>query len=110
MRSAKGVLLAGVLASTVLAGQGVQAKRSAPKEVAPVVVEGVRYTVPHFGAFRGRSQNGGYVDAEEAKTGKPIWSRMIYRVQYDPKREKDVQDVFITEIKVEGGHLLIKTE
>ena len=35
---------------------------------------------------------------------------MIYRIQYDPKREKDVQDVFIARIKLSRGHLLVTTE
>jgi len=96
--------------AAVLMGAGAEAKRVAPKEVAPLVVDGVRYKVPHFGAFRGRFQNGGYVDAEDAKTRKLIWSRMVYRVQYDVNREKDVQDVFISEIKVTGGRLVVKTE
>jgi len=96
--------------AAVLMGAGADAKRVAPKEVARLVVDGVRYKVPHFGAFRGRSQNGGYVDAEDAKTRKLIWSRMVYRVQYDVNREKDVQDVFISEIKVTGGRLVVKTE
>ena len=96
--------------ATVVMGARAEAKRVAPKEVAPLVVDGIRYVVPHFGAFRGRSQNGGYVDAEDAKTRKLIWSRMVYRVQYDVNREKDVQDVFITEMKVRGARLLVKTE
>jgi hypothetical protein len=96
--------------AALLMGAGADAKRVAPREVAPLVVDGVRYKVPHFGAFRGRSQNGGYVDAEDAKTRKLIWSRMVYRVQYDVNRERDVQDVFISEIKVTGGRLVVKTE
>ena len=94
-----------------LAGAGaVEAKRLAPKEVTPVVANGIRYTVPHFGAFHDKPQNGGYVEAWDVKTEKLIWDRMVYRVRYQANREKDVQDDFITQIKVRGGHLLVRTE
>lgn len=110
MKARKGTLLVGIIAAAVLTGADAEGKRLAPKAAAPVVADGVRYTAPPFGAFRGRSQNGGYVDAEDVRSGKLIWSRMIYRVQYEPNLEKDVQDVFITRIKVKRGRLFVTTE
>ncbi len=110
MKADIGVLFGGILAAAVLTGTVAEGKRLAPKEVVPVVADGVQYTVPHFGAFHGRSQNGGYVDAKDVKTRRLIWSRMIYRVQYDLNQARDGQDVFITKIKVKRGRLLVKTE
>jgi hypothetical protein len=100
-----------VLTLGMLTGaSAIKAKRLGPKEVGPVVANGVRYKVPHFGAFHDKPQNGGYVQAWDVKTGKLIWDRMVYRVRYEVNREKDVQDDFITRIKVRRGHLLVKTE
>lgn len=100
-----------VIALGLLAG-GTEtlAKRSAPKEVAPVVANGVRYQVLHFGALHGKGQNGGYVQAWDVKTGKLLWDRMVYRVRYDANLEKDVQDDFISRIAVKYGHLKVTTE
>jgi hypothetical protein len=99
------------LASGVIAiGGDAEAKRVAPKEVPSVVAGGIRYKVPHFGALHDKSQNGGYVQAWDVKTGKLLWDRMVYRVRYDLNLEKDVQDDFISGIRIKGGHLIVKTE
>jgi hypothetical protein len=104
----RGVLL-GVFSGMVLAGT-VQAKRAAPDDVPPVTAGGVQYRVPHFGAFHGQAQNGGYVQAWDVKSKRMLWDRVVYRIRYDPRLEKDVQDVFITEIQVHGERLLVKNE
>jgi outer membrane protein assembly factor BamB len=106
----KRALVAAFSLFATLSSPGIEAKRSSPKEVKPVVAAGVRYRVEHFGVKLGRPQNGGYVDAENVKTGKLLWSRMVYRVRYDTNLEKDAQDVFIIEIKLVHGRLLVKTE
>src|SRR5262249_32297965 len=85
-------------------------KRSAPKDVPAIVDRGIRYTVPHFGALHGKDQNGGYVQAWDVATGKLRWDRIIYRVPNDSKREGDMQDVFITELRLHGSKLLIRNE
>lgn len=100
-----------VLASAVVASGGeALAKRVPPKAVAAVVANGIRYEVPHFGALHGKSQNGGYVQAWDVKTGKLLWDRMVYRVRYDESLEKDAQDDFISRISVRKGHLRVATE
>jgi hypothetical protein len=108
---AGGRIFGAILVLGVNAGAGTaEAKRVPPKEVAPVVVGGVRYEVPHFGALHEKSQNGGYVQAWGVKTRKLLWDRMVYRIRYDENLERDVQDDFITAIRVKDGHLLVKTE
>jgi len=100
---------AGLLAVMALgAPQVTHAKRRSPPEITPVVKGKVRYVVPHFGALHGKEQNGGYVQAWEASSGKLLWDRMIYRVVYDPKLERDAQDVFIARISVDGGTLRVE--
>ena len=86
------------------------AKRAVPKEVTPVIFEGVKYTAPPWGSARKRKQNGGYIEATNVETDKLLWELRIYEVKYDPKLEGDVQDVFITSLKIVGGNLEIGNE
>jgi hypothetical protein len=110
MTTWKRLVFFGFLAGTTLAGTDVQARRRAPKEVAPVAAAGIKYKVPHFGAFHGQTQNGGYVQAWDLKSKKLLWDRMVYRVVYQPNRETDVQDVFIVQLRINHGRLFVKTE
>jgi hypothetical protein len=61
-------LLVALLLGGMSTSAAVQAKRAAPKNAAPVVAGGVRYTVPHWAAFHDKQQNGGYVQAWDVKT------------------------------------------
>jgi hypothetical protein len=71
---------------------------------------GIVYKVPHFGFFHKKEQNGGFVQAWDAKTKKLLWDRMVYRIVYDRDVEGDVQDVFITKIRVVGNKLVVTNE
>ena len=88
--------------------QTTHAKRRPPAEVEAVVKGGIRYVVPHFGALHGKAQNGGYVRAEELGSGRLLWDRMVYRVIYDEKLERDAQDVFIVRLTVKEATLLVE--
>jgi len=44
------------------------------------------------------------------RSNKLLWDRMVYRVLYKPNLEKDVQDVFIVEVRVKNGRLFVKNE
>jgi hypothetical protein len=84
------------------------AKRAQPAAVAPVDAEGVRLVVNHFdNACR---QVGGCVEIVERKTSELIRAVTVYTVKKDPKRESDVQDVFITELHVEGRRVTVRDE
>ncbi len=88
-------------------------KREAPAKVPPVTVDGVRYEVLHYGKREGLEQNGGYVIAKDAETGKELRKIKIYDVSYDPNgKEMDSQDVFITKMSKAwlGPRLNIKDE
>lgn len=85
-------------------------KRSAPNEVPPVTYPGIKYSAPHWGAFNGRKLNGEYIQARSAKTDELLWELRIYEVKYDPKLESDVQDIFITSLKLVEGYLEVANE
>jgi hypothetical protein len=78
------------------------AKRMAPKEVKPVVVKEVEYTAP--------TDAMGFVVATDVKTKKELWREKIYTVTYIPGLETDIQDVFISELAVDGNVLVITDE
>jgi hypothetical protein len=99
-----------IVISVILASGAASAKRRAPKDVAPVTAKGIVYKVPHFGFFHQKEQNGGFVQAWDAKTKKLLWDRMVYRIVYDRDVEGDVQDVFITKIQVVGNKLVVTNE
>jgi len=86
-------MLAVALLSPVARG-----KRTAPPEVAKVVAGDMEYSAPS-----------GRMGCVEAR-GRENWWRQIYVVAYEPGLEKDVQDVFIKEMKLVDGSLRIVNE
>lgn len=87
------------------------AKRRAPR-VDPVVGNGIRYEVLRGARSRGFKQNGGVVAAIDVASGKELWTLLVYTTVYDEKEEADVQDVFITELKLssDGQSLHVKND
>ena len=87
-------------------------KREGPAEVAPVRLGSVMFSVVHWGLSRGLAQNGGYIAATDIASGRELWLLKVYDVPYDARRERDVQDTFIIELKLDstGSMLLIKDE
>jgi hypothetical protein len=86
------------------------AKRAAPKEVAPVVYEGIRYSAPHWVRANGKRIAGGYIEAFNAKTNKKLWRIKVYEIRNSPELEKDVQNVFITSMVIEKNQLVVVNE
>lgn len=85
-------------------------KREGPDAVEPVEIHGVRISIPHFGKRIGLGQNGGLIAAEDSATGEHLWFLQIYEIHYNPKKEEDVQDMFITEMGVRDGMVRVKEE
>ncbi|MFA5794784.1 MAG: WG repeat-containing protein [Candidatus Brocadiia bacterium] len=79
-----------------------QAKRVGPKDVAPIIHNGVKYTAPH-----GKM---GYVEAWDVSSGKKLWETKVYDVEMKPMLEKDVQMVYITSLSIEDGRLVVINE
>jgi hypothetical protein len=85
-------------------------KRAGPDRVEPVNLHDLRITVPHYGKRIGLEQNGGYIAAEDAQTGAHLWYLKVYAVEYNQKKEDDVQDLFICEMGVRDGMVRVKEE
>jgi len=96
-----GVLILAVCCCLALPAYG---KRSAPKAVPPVVRDGIEYSAP--------LDRMGFVVATWTKTKREIWSRQVYVIKHEYKLglEKDLQDVFITDLGIAGGKLRIRNE
>lgn len=99
-----------LLVLSLLAPAATFAKRAPPKEVPPIVHEGVEYRFPHFGSLKEEGQNGGIVEARDRKTGELLWRLKVYSPAREPGREGDVQDVFITSARLEGAKLVVTNE
>jgi len=74
-------------------------KRVGPPDVAPATVDGIRFEAIHWGRERGLGQNGGYVAAIDPASGKELWVAQVYVIEYVPKLETDVQDIFIEKLE-----------
>ena len=80
----------------------VEAKRLPPQKVEPVIYNGVKYTATH--------EKMGYVEAWNIKTGEKLWEKKVYDVKIDPNIETDVQWVFITNLSIKDGKLIVVNE
>lgn len=88
----------------VLSSPAVLAKRGAPAKVEPIVHAGVRYSVPNDNGRRA------YVVAADEKAGRRLWEATIFTNVIDPELEEDVQWVFVKQMKLKDGKLLITSE
>jgi len=84
--------------------------QGAPKDVPPVTFQAVKYSAPHWGLANNKKQNGGYVEAVALDTGKMLWELRVYEIKYDARVEGDVQDIFITSLKLVNGNLDVLNE
>ena len=80
----------------------VGAKRAAPINVPAVIHGQIEYTAPH--------SKMGYVEAWDLSSGKMLWDHQVYKVRYIPFLETDVQDIFITGLKIKNGKLIKSNE
>lgn len=76
------------------------AKRIAPKEIEPVIINNVLYEVLNFDREHALEQNGGYLLAKDNQTGEELEKIKIYDIQYDEQEERDTQDIFIKSIEI----------
>jgi hypothetical protein len=86
-----------------------KAKRREPKDVDPVTYGCVKYVAPHFKMIGDQIQHG-FVEAWHITSNKKLWELQIYKVTPDPRLEKDIQDVFITSLAINGKHLIVINE
>ena len=79
-------------------------KRKPPVKIEPIVHEGVKYVVPND---KGRE---GYIEARDAKTGDLLWRETLFTITINPRLEEDVQWVFIRELQVVDGRIVVIDE
>lgn len=80
------------------------AKRIPPAKVAPVVYESIRYVAPNDDGRRA------YIEAQDIQTNRKLWDLTVFTNRIDPKLEEDVQWVFISELSLRDGTLIVKSE
>ncbi len=80
------------------------AKRAVPTKVDPVIYEGVRYVAPNDDGRRG------YIQAWDVQTDRKLWDLTVFTNRIDPKLEEDIQWVFISDLSLRNGTLIVKSE
>ncbi|HEX4044943.1 MAG TPA: hypothetical protein VHZ76_04685 [Gammaproteobacteria bacterium] len=78
------------------------AKRVPPPVVPAITHQGISYSAAYA--------KGGIIEAHDIKTKQLLWKAQVYRVQYKPALETDVQDIFITRMTLNKDRLLITDE
>lgn len=76
------------------------AKRKAPSEIPSIIFKGKKYIVTHWNKEPAFKQNGGIIEVWNIKKNRLIKRVLIYKIQYKSEIESDIQDVFITSIKL----------
>ncbi len=94
---------------SVLSYDPAGADRTPPKKVSPVVYNDIKYSAPQSPSSS-HKQTGGYIEAWNTKTNTKLWELKIYDVKFNPKLEWDVQEVYITSLKLDGEKLIITNE
>jgi hypothetical protein len=89
---------------SVLMPSVAHAKRKAPPKVEPVVFEGVRYTAPNDDGRRA------YVQAWQTSTNRMLWEVTVFRNRINPLAEEDVQHVYIRQMRIRDGKLIVIAE
>jgi len=86
-------------------------KRRIPS-VEPVEAGGIRYEVVRGARARGFAQNGGIVAATDIASGRELWTLEVYKTDYDAAEEADVQERFITAMRLseDGTRILVDSE
>ena len=83
---------------------GASAKRVGPEAVEPVILEMIEYSAPpEYGAAK-------YLEARDTVSGKLLGKYKIYEIKFAPMVEKDVQNVFIKNLTMRDGKIIITNE
>lgn len=90
-------------ASLVVLSTLAAAKRLPPKPVTPVVADGIRFSAEGGGTDQ-------YVVATDTSTDKELWRAKVFHTYIKPWLEEDIQDVFITDLKVMENALFVRDE
>jgi len=99
MRQFISILIFAVVITPAIA----HAKRGPKPKVDPVDYQGIRYAASGEGKRE-------YVQASDVKTGKALWDVTVFRNFINPLMEEDVQWVFIKEMFIDNGSLIVVAE
>ena len=77
------------------------AKRRAPA-AKPVIHKGIRYEQMRRPQEHGFTQSGGVIAAIDEATGKHLWAVQLYETAFDPKEERDAQEVYVSELRIDA--------
>lgn len=85
--------------------------RLPPKLAKPVEYQDIIFKT-EYGHNFGHDQDGGLLVAIARNTQQVLWSTFVYVIDFDELMEKDVQERYITSIKIahDGSYLLIENE
>jgi hypothetical protein len=98
----KKLSLMATVVALVIAVSVAHGRRSAPKGVPPVTKGSIEYRAPR--------SHMGCIEAWDKARDKLMWRRQIYVVRYDTSLERDVQDVFVKEMKLKENVLVVTNE
>lgn len=91
-----------ILIVILLCDNNCLAKKIAPKKVKPLIYNQIKFITLH--------ENMGYVQAGDLNSGKLLWKKKIYDVQINPHFEPDMQRVFIKELSLVNGKIIVVNE
>ena len=83
--------------------------RPPPAEVAPIEADGVRYERLMATDDPG-ARPGGLLRATRIGTGEVLWTSRVYDTEVDPSLERDVQQVYIEKMRLNGDTIVVTTE
>lgn len=76
------------------------AKRRGPT-AKPVEHQGIRYEQLRRPNEHGYKQGGGVIGAVELASGKMLWTVQLYETKFDPKEERDAQEVYVSDLSID---------
>lgn len=86
------------------------AKRRAPT-AKPVTHQGVRYEQLRRPLEHGFKQGGGIIGAVDVATGAMKWTVQLYETSFDPKEERDAQEVYVSDLQLDAkAGVLVATD
>ena len=105
MRSRFIPILLILIFTCIIAKTQIYADRTMPVKIEPVIYNNIRITAENSTKY-----NMGIVKAYNNTTGAFMWQKKIYNVGIFPNLEEDAQLVFIKEMKIHDGMLLVINE
>jgi outer membrane protein assembly factor BamB len=87
-----------------------EAKRAPAPLIAPVIKDGVEYSMSPQPEWREETKASVFLYAKDVKTGSRLWTLELYQIKLNPKIEEDVQDVCVSSMRVTGGQVQVVNE